>query len=66
MVQKKGGELAFTESSYSEAKSPKSLYEAYYLDLTLQGKMEGFDWKAEHLLAVFENKCTKLKGYIFS
>lgn len=64
LVQKKGGELAFSDSSYEEAATPKALYEAYYLDLTLQGKMEGFDWKAEKEISdaewmkIYKNICS--------
>jgi hypothetical protein len=41
---KKSGDLALVESNYPEAQTSKDLFEAYYLDLTLQGKMDGFDW----------------------
>lgn len=47
LVEKKGSELAYDASNYPEMKSDKDLYDAYYLDLTLQGKMDGFDWRAE-------------------
>lgn len=47
LVGKKGGDLPFKPSNYEEAKTPEEQYEAYYLDLTLNGKMAGFDWKAE-------------------
>ena len=60
---KKSGDLALIESNYPQAKSPKDLYEAYYLDLTLQGKMEGFDWVADKLISdsewlfIYKNIC---------
>jgi hypothetical protein len=63
LVSKKGGDLAFSASSYPELTDAKSLYDAYYLDLTLQGKMEGFDWVAEkeigdsEWLAIYKNIC---------
>lgn len=41
---KKSGDLALVETNYPEAQTSKDLFEAYYLDLTLQGKMDGFDW----------------------
>ena len=47
LVEKKGAELAYDPANYPEMKSDKDLYDAYYLDLTLQGKMDGFDWRAE-------------------
>jgi len=64
LVSRKGGELAFSAANYEEAASPKALYDAYYLDLTLQGKMEGFDWKAEkeitdsEWLNIYKNICS--------
>lgn len=60
---KKSGDLALVESNYPEAKSPKDLFDAYYLDLTLQGKMEGFDWVADKLITdsewmfIYKNIC---------
>ena len=60
---KKSGDLALVESNYPEAKSPKDLFDAYYLDLTLQGKMEGFDWNADKLITdsewmfIYKNIC---------
>jgi len=47
LINKKGGDLAFNAKSYPDVSSTKDQYDAYYLDLTLQGKMDGFDWKAE-------------------
>jgi len=47
LSSKKNAELGLLESNYPEAKTAKDLYDAYYLDLTLQGKMDGFDWIAE-------------------
>lgn len=40
------GALSFSPSNY-EVTGARALYDAYYLDLTLQGKMDGFDWLAE-------------------
>ena len=51
LVGKKGGEMAFESSSYPEASSAKDLYDAYYLDLTLNGKLADFDWMAEKELS---------------
>jgi len=34
-------------ANYPDVSGEKALYDAYYLDLTLQGKLNGFDWKAE-------------------
>jgi hypothetical protein len=47
LVSKKGSELAYNPSSYPDVKGAKALYDAYYLDLTLSGKLAGFDWMAE-------------------
>lgn len=47
LVSKKGADLAYSAKNYADSISPKALYDAYYLDLTLQGKMENFDWSAE-------------------
>jgi len=47
LAGKMGGALSYTPSNYPEAKDAKALYDAYYLDLTLQGKMDGFDWVSE-------------------
>jgi len=47
LVEKKGTDLAYDATNYPELKNDKDLYDAYYLDLTLQGKMDGFDWRAE-------------------
>jgi len=47
LTSKKNIDLFFSAKNYPEASSPKELYDAYYLDLTLQGKLSGFDWKAE-------------------
>lgn len=47
LVSKKGGELAFLPSTYPDVSGAKNLYDAYYLDLTLQGKLADFDWMAE-------------------
>lgn len=47
LVSKKGGELAYKEKNYPDVSGYKQLYDSYYLDLTLQGKLEGFDWEGE-------------------
>jgi hypothetical protein len=49
LSNKKGGDLAFKSANYPDVQSSnfKDLYDAYYLDLTLQGKLEGFDWEEE-------------------
>ena len=63
LATKMGAQLALAESNYPNAGTPKDVYDAYYLDLTLQGKMEGFDWVAEKLIndtewiAIYKNIC---------
>lgn len=58
-----GSALTFTPSNYPEAKDPKAQYDAYYLDLTLQGKMDGFDWVSEKEISesewqsIYKNIC---------
>lgn len=47
LVSKKGADLSFSASSYPDVSGAKNLYDAYYLDLTLSGKLAGFDWMAE-------------------
>jgi len=47
LASKKGGELAFSKENYPDVDGFRDLYDAYYLDLTLQGKLEGFDWEEE-------------------
>jgi hypothetical protein len=47
LVNKKGGELEYNAASYPESKTSKALYDAYYLDLTLNGKLANFDWMGE-------------------
>ena len=47
LVSKKGSELSFSASSYPDVTGAKALYDAYYLDLTLSGKLAGFDWMSE-------------------
>jgi hypothetical protein len=60
---KKSGDLALVESNYPEAQSSKDLFEAYYLDLTLQGKMDGFDWVGDKQITdsewmfIYKNIC---------
>jgi len=41
------GDLIFSESSYPGVSGYKDLYDCYYLDLVIQGKLEGFDWEEE-------------------
>ncbi len=68
LVSKKGADLPFSATNYAEADSPKAQYDAYYLDLTLQGKMEGFDWKGEkeitdsEWLNIYKNICKWSEG----
>lgn len=38
---KKSGELVLEVGNYPEAKTFREIFDAYYLDLTLQGLMEG-------------------------
>ena len=47
LIDKKSSDLAFSPKSYPDVSLDKDLYDAYYLDLTLQGKMDGFDWREE-------------------
>lgn len=47
LAGKKESDLTFDASNYPDVSGFKDLYDAYYLDLTLQGKLEGFDWSAE-------------------
>ena len=49
LASKKGGDLTYSAANYPDvpAGSFQDLYDAYYLDLTLQGKLEGFDWEQE-------------------
>jgi hypothetical protein len=70
LAGKKSGDLALSESNYPCATSPKDLYDAYYLDLTLQGKMQGFDWVGEKVitdaewLSIYKNICTWSTGIV--
>ena len=63
LSSKKNAELSLVESNYPEAHNAKDLYDAYYLDLTLQGKMDGFDWVAEkevsdsEWISIYKNIC---------
>lgn len=49
LVSAKGSELGFDAANYPdiEESKTKDIYNAYYLDLTLNGKLAGFDWMAE-------------------
>jgi hypothetical protein len=68
LIGKKGGDLNYSAANYPEASTPKGQYDAYYLDLTLQGKMEGFDWKSEkdvtdaEWLKIYKNICSWSKA----
>jgi len=42
--------LPYNRNAYPDVSGFKDLYDAYYLDLTLQGKLAGFDWEAEKLI----------------
>jgi hypothetical protein len=63
LVGKKTTDLAFDEKSYPQASTAKDLYDAYYLDLTLNGKLVDFDWMAEkqlndtEWLAIYKKIC---------
>jgi hypothetical protein len=60
---KKGAELAFSKDNYPNAMTLKDQYQAYYLDLTLMGKMNDFDWETEksitdeEWIGIYENIC---------
>ena len=64
LAQQKAGDLVFKATSYPEAKTAKELYDEYYLDLTLQGKLQGFDWVGEKALsdsewlAIYKSICS--------
>lgn len=55
--------MQYKPSNYPDAQGTKSLYEAYYLDLNLQGKLDGFDWVKEkdisdaEWLAIYKSIC---------
>jgi len=51
LVEKKSSDLNFNKKNYPDVSGDKDLYDAYYLDLTLQGKMDGFDWRAEKTIS---------------
>jgi hypothetical protein len=63
LSSKKNAELSLVESNYPEAHNAKDMYDAYYLDLTLQGKMDGFDWVTEkeisdsEWISIYKNIC---------
>lgn len=63
LSNKKGGDLPFSAANYPDVSSNKDLYDAYYLDLTLQGKLDGFDWEAEKNIndsewqSIYKNIC---------
>jgi hypothetical protein len=50
LASKKGGDIIYSEASYPGVSGYKDLYDCYYLDLTVEGKLEGFDWEAEKLI----------------
>lgn len=47
LSSKMGATLPFKATNYPDVTGNKDLYDAYYLDLTLQGKLNGFDWETE-------------------
>lgn len=47
LASKMSEALAYEASNYPDVSGFKDKYDAYYLDLTLQGKLQGFDWEAE-------------------
>jgi predicted lactoylglutathione lyase len=47
LAEEKKDDLPFNAANYPDVSGSKDLYDAYYLDLTLQGKLEGFDWEQE-------------------
>lgn len=51
LIRKKGAELAYNEKNYPESKDYESQYNAYYLDLVLQGKANDLDVNAEKKLS---------------
>jgi hypothetical protein len=51
LISKKGGDFGFKASNYAHLSQPKDLYDAYYLDLVLAGKLEGFNWKQEKVVS---------------
>ena len=63
LAMKKSSDITFKASNYPDAHSSKDLYDAYYLDLTLQGKLDGFDWVGEksisdaEWLAIYKSIC---------
>jgi len=63
LASKKGSDLPMNAANYPEAHNAKDMYDAYYLDLTLQGKMDGFDWMAEKEISdsewqsIYKNIC---------
>ncbi len=71
LANKMGAALPYSASNY-EGKTPKALYDAYYLDLTLQGKMDGFDWVAEkeisdtEWISVYKQICNWSKSTVKS
>jgi hypothetical protein len=42
-----GGALPYDSKNYPDVAGFKDLYDAYYLDLTLKGRLSGFDWEEE-------------------
>eukprot|EP01038_Epipyxis_sp_PR26KG_P009317 gene9317-12553_t len=54
LSNRQGSALAFNAKNYPDVSGYKDLYDAYYLDLTLQGKLEGFDWEAEKKITDLE------------
>jgi len=47
LISQKDKELSFKKENYKHVSDFKDLYDCYYLDLTLNGKLENFDWENE-------------------
>lgn len=47
MATNLGGSLPFNAGNYPRASGYKELYKAYYLDLAINGKCEGYDWDGD-------------------
>jgi hypothetical protein len=63
LAGRKGSDLPLIATNYPEAVTHREIYDAYYLDLTLQGKMDGFDWVGEkeindnEWISIYKNIC---------
>lgn len=47
LISQKEKDLSFKQENYKHVSDYKDLYDCYYLDLTLNGKLENFDWENE-------------------